>query len=107
GSSACCCVTCRFFQATAAGLHVLLMNVNAPWQMPMCSPTLASLKPVMFNVYQRAALVAHLKQQRDQAIAMCHSANKYDDSSRKHLGAETRMDRMIAVVEGAREALTP
>lgn len=82
-------------------------KTNAPWQMPMCSPTWASLKPVMFNVYQRAALVAHLKQQRDQAIAMCHSANKYDDSSRKHLGAETRMDRMIAVVEGAREALTP
>ncbi|NBB96368.1 MAG: tetratricopeptide repeat protein, partial [Planctomycetes bacterium] len=70
-------------------------------------PTYASLRPTFYDCYQWAGLVAHLRQQQDQAVAFCRQADRFDDSLRSRSGGETAMARMIAVVQGARDALTP
>jgi len=70
-------------------------------------PTYASLRPIFYDCYQWAGLVAYLRQQQDQAVAFCRQADRFDDSLRSRSGGETAMARMIAVVQGARDALTP
>ncbi len=70
-------------------------------------PTYASLRPTFYDCYQWAGLVAYLRQQQDQAVAFCRQADRFDDSLRSRSGGETAMARMIAVVQGARDALTP
>ncbi|MDD4890584.1 MAG: tetratricopeptide repeat protein [Phycisphaerae bacterium] len=77
------------------------------WAMLSHQPSRDSLNAVFFDCYNRAGLLAYLRQQKDQAVAFFREADHYDNSLRRRSGAETAMARMIAVVQGKVPALAP
>jgi tetratricopeptide (TPR) repeat protein len=77
------------------------------WHEVVRRPNLNALRPVIYECYQRAGLVAYLAGEKDRAVELFRKANGYDRSERKKAGVETSMRRMISLASGAQEPLTP
>jgi tetratricopeptide (TPR) repeat protein len=91
-----------------AAVEAAQVTVLPPWAVIGSDVPAGSSRNVeTFRIHVAAGLIAHFEGDDSGAIAHFKKASTLEASHRKEIGAETAMDRMIAVVEGRGPAFSP